>query len=281
MAPGAMCYVEDLTPLALEWYRLSRSLCRSFDDFRTSWPYLRIARASSAVKAGAQTRASWPGELFADGDKRIAIAGAGDADLLALVARSFKGRAAEIVAIDRCATPLRLCIDFAERWLLPLETLQLGLVNFEIAGRFDIVLVHSLLAFISAECRIDVLWRPRRSLRREGQLVIKFNTGRPIADARPGYRYAEAIVKELEGPGVSLPESRETFLSRLDVFGSTQAARDVAFENFHDVEELLEAARYIVGERTHIESNRTEAFGYRGDVARQGYFAVARSAGPA
>ena len=47
--------------------------------------------------------------------------------------------------------------------------------------RFDVVLVHGTLHFISADRRVEALTRMQRAIRPGGRLVLLFNTSRPVA----------------------------------------------------------------------------------------------------
>lgn len=268
-------YRENLVLSAAESFRLSQGLCRDCEHFHALWPYLRMARSSPSVDAGIEALQARLAGLLSGGGRRIAIAGAGDAGLLALVARAAAGSAENILVIDRCATPLELCRAFAGRWSLPLQTLKHDLTALALEEDADVVLAHSVLSFIPREKRLDLLRRLNRSLSPDGHLLIKFNTGRPKA-ASSEYDYAEATAAALEGRGVTLPEARPAFLARLREFGLAQSERELAFETANSVQALLDAAGFRMEELTPIEKDRAAAFGYHAEVARESFFAVAR-----
>ena len=270
-------YFEDLPAVALESFRISQSLCQCRDRFHALWSYVRIARGSSVVDSGNRALQPEIAKFAAGGRKRIAIAGAADTGLLALVARATAGRAAGIVVIDRCAIPLALCNDFARRWSLPVETVHRDLADFDVEANFDVVFAHSVLAFIDADRRAGVLRRLNRSLSRDGHLMIKFNTAQRRAGADPpAYQYTDRVLKALEDEGVPLPEPRSNFRSRLYVYEQSQSARTVAFQSFRDVEALLDAAGFEIVERKLVDNGRSAPFGYHESLARQGFFVVAR-----
>jgi hypothetical protein len=116
-------YHEDLPRIAAEGFQLADRLCRGCGQLHALWPYIRLARATSAglEDASSQLQAVLSG-LFAAGRRHVLVAGAADTGLLALVARAGAGHPLDIVVLDRCETPLELCRRLAQRWSLPITT---------------------------------------------------------------------------------------------------------------------------------------------------------------
>jgi hypothetical protein len=187
-------YREDLAQLAAAQYQIADRLCGVCRNFHAFWPYRRIARVVGAARpklVGAALEALLA-EVFADGRRRVLIAGAADTGLLAITARAGLGRDIEIVVVDRCRTPLELCRQFAKRWSLNAEMLHQDLTSLDVAASFDVVFANSVLRFIAPEQRIDFLSRLRGALRRDRRLV-KSSTRADVLPAKLWLITAQAI----------------------------------------------------------------------------------------
>jgi SAM-dependent methyltransferase len=185
----------------------------------------------------------------------VLIAGSADSGILALVARAAADRGANIAVLDICETPLELCRSFVARWSLPIETIRQDLRDLQIERRFDIVLVHGTLHFISADRRLDVLKRLQRAIRPGGRLVLLFNTGHAVAaglarESRTGY--ASWVADELNRLNVPLPESEAAFRARLEAHSRRREAREGAFAEPGEVEALLETAGFNIDDCSEI-----------------------------
>jgi|SRR5262245_5895894 len=248
-------YDEDLPRLAADAYKVSGRLCRSCRDMHALWPYIRLARASTGVEARPSMLERRVGDLLAQCGRRVLIAGSQDTGILALVARAGADHGVDIVVLDICGTPLELCRKFAAQWSLPIETIRQDLHDLEIERRFDIVLVHGTLHYISADRRLDVLQRMQRAIRPGGRLVLLFNTGASVAgelaqESRGGY--ANWVVDELNRLDVPLPESDAAFRARLEAHSKRREAREGAFAQPSEVEALLEAAGFSIDHCSEI-----------------------------
>ena len=270
---------EDLPGLAVDAAELAPRLCHSCQNFHLLWPYLRLARATEGC-SGATLIDGALNRLLAGGHRTILIAGAADTGVLAVVARAV-GTNARLTVLDRCETPLELCRRFAERWSLPIETLHVDLMEFSGPPKFDVVLAHSILQFIPAARRLDVLSRLRRALRPDGHLVISFRRSAPIDDKlMPGYRdsYPKDLIERLDRAGMTLPEPRENFLRRLAAYSAERAAREGAHTSREEVERLIEAAGFVIESVTPIESGISSPFKqFAEKLSKQRFLAIAKS----
>jgi SAM-dependent methyltransferase len=254
-------FSEDLPQLAAEASSTARRLCGPCQNFHLLWPYLRIAQASGGDVAALTVRITL-NRLLSRRGQRILIAGAADTGLLAIVARAARPDTG-IVVLDRCQTPLALCERFAQRWSRPIETMQLDLVELSVESGFDVVFAHSLLQFIPADRRVDVLSRLRRSLRPDGRLVIVFRTsarieGSLLAEYRESYPLH--LIESLAAANVALPEPRDAFHRRARAYAEERRAREGAQASRADVEQMLEAAGFSIEDMTSIESSVSMPF---------------------
>jgi len=276
---GDLRFTEDLPQLAADAADSARRLCGPCQNFHLLWPYLRLAGATGGRANAAPFTHAALIRLLSGGGK-ILIAGTADTGLLAAVARAAGSRA-EIAVLDRCETPLVLCRRFAERWSLPIETLHADLMEFSVVSAFDIVLAHSLLQFIPADRRVDVLSRLRRSLRPNGRLAITFRTsGRIEGGLLSEYRvaYPKRLVEKLEQMNIALPEPREEFRRRLETYAEERRAREGALSDRADVERLIETAGFTIDEVVPLEANRSALFHrLTAKIDKQRHLAIARS----
>lgn len=245
-------YHEDLPHIAAEGFELANRLCRGCGQLHALWPYIRLARATSAgLEDASSLLQSALSRLIAAGRRRVLVAGSADTGLLALVARAGAGHPLDIVVLDRCETPLELCRRLAQRWSLPIATLHEDLNALDRPATFDVVLVYGTLHFIAPDRRAEVLARMRRSLRPDGRLVLRVNASRRIAgdlteEGRDGY--ADWVPDELSRIGVPLPEPPEAFRERLRLHAMSREHREGAFGTPEEIRALLVAAGLVTSE---------------------------------
>jgi SAM-dependent methyltransferase len=241
---------EDLRRVAAEGFELANRLCRGCGQMHALWPYIRLARATSAGSDDATALLqSVLADEIAAGRKDVLIAGAADTGALATVARAGIGRAPNIVILDRCETPLESCRRLAQRWSLPIATLHEDLGHFDRPGQFDIVFAHGTLHFIDPDRRIDVLARMRRALRPGGRLVLRANAGRRIGgdlvgEGRDGY--PAWVAQELARIGVPLPEPADAFRERVRLHAISREDREGAFGTAEEIEAALRQAGFAI-----------------------------------
>lgn len=258
--PENIRFSEDLPRLAAEASTIAPRLCGRCRNYHFLWPYLRLVGAPGAVDTGKLHLRQIVSDALSPGKKRVLIAGCADTGLLALVAEA--ARDAEIVVLDRCETPLELCRRYAQRWGLSIRTLHLDLENLAEPSSYNLVLAHSILPFISAERRVQVLRRLRRCLHNDGRLVLRFRARGPSDSADliayrsfvPGH-----LLERLARMGVPLPEPRQAFLDRLDSYVQERHARDVEV-SLTDVEQLLDAAGFAMASLTQLSSHGPAPF---------------------
>lgn len=275
---GDLRFSEDLRQLAADASEVARRFCGRCQNFHLLWPYLRLAGASGGDIGAPLVHSSLTRALSLSG-RKILIAGAADTGLLAVAARSA-GSDTDIVVLDRCETPLELCRRFARRWSLAIQIRHLDLIELSAQSRFDVVFAHSLLQFIPADRRVDVLSRLRRSLQPDGRLVIVFRTSTRIEGSLlPEYReaYPKYLVEQLEGMNVALPEPREAFLHRVQIYAEERLAREGAHADRAEVERLIEAAGLVIEELTSIEASLSAPFRQlTAKIAKQRFLVIAK-----
>jgi len=254
-------FSEDLPQLAVDAFEIAGDLCGDCRNFHMLWPYVRIAGASGG-DVGTPLYRSVLSRLLSKGGKRILIAGSADTGLLAVVARAGSSDT-EITVLDRCETPLELCRRFASRWSLPIRTVHQDLTELAAQTSFDVVFVHMLLQFIRSDQQLEVLSRMRRSLRPDGRLVLAFRTSDHIEDAFvPDYRrgYAEHLIEQLDARKIPLPEPRDVFGRRIEIYAEQRRGRVGTHGSREEVEQLIETAGFAIEELIPIEGVISEPF---------------------
>jgi SAM-dependent methyltransferase len=251
-------YTEPLADIAAQAYDLSAQLCGSCRNLHALWPYMRLSRSSTGVEDKGSTLETNLRTMMVAGLRKILIAGAADTGLLALVARAASSRDLEIVVLDICETPLELCRRLAQKWSLPIDTTRKDLRELEVRGRFDIVLVHGTLQFIPSVDRQDVLTRIRHALRRDGRLLMLFNTSKPSA-AEFGEQfhidYASSLIRDLKRSHIAIPNNERDFHTRLVAHSRQRQLREGAFTTPEDAKHLLGTAGFAISSCGQINVN--------------------------
>ena len=272
-------YTENMLQLAADAYEVSGRLCDSCGELHALWPYIRVSRASTGVEVQASDLEGRLADLFARGLRRVLIAGSQDTGVLALVARAGADRNVNIVVLDICETPLELCRRLASEWSLPIETIKQDLLDLDIDRRFDVILVHGTLQFISADRRADALARMQRAIRPGGRLVLLFNTSRPVAgelaqENRSGY--ANWVVDELKRLNVPLPDTDAVFRARLSAHSKRRESREGAFAEPGELEALLKNAGFRIDDCFQIGVKLTgQVENFISRIAKRRFIAIA------
>ena len=126
--------------------------------------------------------------------RNVLIAGAADTGILSAVAEGLHAeggfealRRTSITVIDQCDTPLTLCREFAQRHGLDVTTSQSDLMALEPSNEFDLVVMHSVLAFLPETERAAMLARVAEWLSDDGVILLSANMlgrGRAERDRR-------------------------------------------------------------------------------------------------
>lgn len=274
---AALQLVENLPQLAAEAFEVAHRLCGTCQNYHSLWTYQRIAGASGGT-AAAPILHDALGQLLSAPGRKILIAGSADTGLLAVVIRAAHPDS-HIVVCDQCETPLELCRRFARRAALAAETLRLNLVELPAESTFDVVFAHSFLQYIAADHRIEVLLRLRRSLRSDGRLVLVFRTSARIeGKLLPGYRegYARHLIEQLEAVNIPLPEPRDDFRRRVEIYAEERWAREGAHASREEVEKLIEAAGFAIQDLMPIEASQSDPFrALAAKISKQRFLAIA------
>jgi SAM-dependent methyltransferase len=260
---GGTRFTENIPQLAETAARLASRFCDGCQNYHFLWPYLRLIGTPGGVGDSQRFLESAFAETSVSDRRRVLVAGCADTGLLSQVARATEGRGAELAVLDRCRTPLELCRDFADRWMLPLETLHVDLLDLSIDGRFDVVLAHTILSFIVPDRRLEAMIRLRRALRPGGKLILRFRTRGDVQAAHLSiYRKTvpSRLIEQLESMHLPLPEPRDALQRRVEAYAAERHAREVSEAEYAEVEKLLDGAGFDIGAIAPVASGHSTSF---------------------
>jgi len=143
--------------------------------------------------------------------------------------------------------------------MLAVETLRTDLVDLKAVSVFDVV----LLQYIAADQRLEALSCLRRSLRPDGRLVLVFRTSARIeGKLLPEYRkaYSNELIEQLEALNIPLPEAREAFRRRVEIYAEMRRAREGVHGCREEVEQLIEAAGFTIQDVLPLEASQSDPF---------------------
>jgi hypothetical protein len=194
---------EDLAENARRARARAPALCRAApgrdacDWYHGFYPLLRLVGAAATPDRHAGFYARTLRSLvWQGGVESVLIPGAADSGMLRGVTSVLldAGARPRIRVLDRCETPLSLCLDFARRCGEAVDTQVfdlLGGVSREATGpHFDVACTHSLLAFFPPERRREGIQACRAWLRPGGKLVTTARLDRSASEA--GTRFTGA-----------------------------------------------------------------------------------------
>jgi SAM-dependent methyltransferase len=199
---------------------LARELCAGAGDggescawYHEAYPTLRLLGLAATPERHAPFYRGALGALAERaGSARVLVSGAADTAMLAQVLRARRERnpeaALRIRVLDRCATPLRLCRDYAEEIGAPIETQRLDLLS-PVAGHpaaepFDLACTHSLLVLVPPQNRDALVAAWRALLRPGGKLVSTARIDPAPGPPRAGAGQADAFAARAREAAVAL-----------------------------------------------------------------------------
>ncbi len=215
---------ENLTAIASQQFKTATLMCGACRSYHAVWPYLRITGAVGGVEADEPFLQPVLELALKPGGQNILLAGSADSGVTALVYRAVQklGYTANMTVLDRCATPLKTCDAYASGQGIRLSTVQQDLATFEPRGDQDLVMGHSVLPFLYASARRDVLNRLLKALKPGGHLLMTLRVSPQEAHREPAHRspqgMADFVVKSLAERGIELPCSDAEFASMVHDF---------------------------------------------------------------
>jgi hypothetical protein len=247
---GLTRYDENLSTMAAQAYDLASCLCGHCRTYHSIWPYRRLAL--DAGQGGVRSVGQALAACIASNARRVLIAGTADTGSLATIARASAGHDIEITLVDRCPTPVELCRRFADRCALRFQSCICDLAELDVQG-FDVAFANSVLPFIPASKRIDVLVRLRQGLRPGGLLVLVYNAATSIASPAGRKSHADVMLAELDRKGIRLPDSVNAFRERICEYEQELYDREREFNDPTFVDNLVRASGFVLKNRQELD----------------------------
>lgn len=181
----------------------------------------------------------------------IIIAGSADTAVLATCAHAAVTLGTSILArcrftvIDRCATPLLICAEFAARHGLQFQARHSDLLSASKPCNADLIVTHSIFRFIERADQAPLLKRLGSWLALHGRLVFSNrllldDEGAEAKDEIRKRRAANKAVEEALAKGLlQLSEPAETILGRLERSIADSEGRPGEFRSPAEVEALV------------------------------------------
>lgn len=267
--------LAESAPLARQWAAescwLNPETGKTCDWYHGAWQTWRLLGIVTTLTRQAPLYIDTLRPLIDSGDfKRVFISGSADYGLLSVVLDAFSqdGTRPEITVADRCATPLRLCCWYAERFGYSITTNQCRIPDFRSETPFDLICVHSLLSCIPHGEHAKVVASWQRLLRSGGMLLMANNlypgqrskVSRFTADQATAYRARIAAAAKGCAWPAGLPAADE--LDRMaqayaeNTRGTVIRSRDYLTDLLERQGFVLEEARFgnLVKQQNHQRS---------------------------
>lgn len=186
--------LAESAPLTLQWaqegcwHDPSKSMNCAW--YHGAWQTLRLLGIVATLTQQAELYISALRPLIASGNfKRVFLSGSADYGLLSVILDAFnqEGVVPSITVVDRCATPLRLCRWYAERYGYSIETVQSDLAAFRSDAPYDLICVHSLLSCVPRANHADIVATWHNLLRPGGTLMMANNVYPGLTGKKTGF----------------------------------------------------------------------------------------------
>ena len=156
----------------------------------------------------------------------IVIPGSADTGILSTCAHAAASlglamlNRCRFTVIDRCPTPLTLCREFAERYVISLKTCQGDLTSPSFSFEADLVVVHSLLRFIAPDSQVELMRMFGSWLNPRGRIIFSNSirsgdSSEALAETRKHEFLNRLVDRMLESNALNIRESRHDLRSRL------------------------------------------------------------------
>jgi SAM-dependent methyltransferase len=248
---GALMLPDEPVALSAPLGRaLAQRLCRDVVNggrgcawFHGIWQYLRVLDLITTPRDHAAFYLQALRGPIRSGQRRMLVSGSADYGMAAYVLWAFAAERAQpdLTVVDSCATPLGLCVWYAERTGAALATEVADILAYRSPRPFDIICTHSLFGHFSPSLRRELLAR-WHGLLVPGGRVVTVNRIRPHAPKK--VRFSDGEAQEF---CARVERAAEAMRGRLDL----------------DPRQLADMARaYVAGTRAQSTQGRHLHMGY-------------------
>lgn len=185
---------EDLAHMASRMSALAPALCEGCATYHLRFVLTRCATADKSIAVDRPLLVRHVQEILgrrlslSSEPLDIVIAGAADTGILATCAHAAASMGTGVLSrcrftiLDRCNSPLALCREFADRHALVARATQVDLAAIGQDFAADIIMVHSLLRFLSQQQQLALLRKLDTWLKPGGRIILSQSI-RPASSA--------------------------------------------------------------------------------------------------
>ncbi|GAA4994387.1 hypothetical protein GCM10023205_78950 [Yinghuangia aomiensis] len=191
---------------------------------------------------------------------RVLICGASDEAMLATLADLLGIDRLDVYLVDRCATPLRLALAYANHVDLALVTRQAEAPQLpDFGARFDLVITDGLLSLLPSDAVRATVFALAGALREDGVLAYTARVAQPSRSRleydRPGrWIQAAAVLAAYPGPPGQRASHAVNVLqrpSRTSPFTTSEHLRDAFADAFSDTAVYINDGPASCAQRLH------------------------------
>jgi SAM-dependent methyltransferase len=231
--------------------------CASCADYHATRPYLMLSGARRGAQRDGEMLAGLLRQYFPVGGSLL-IAGSADASLLEYCLDLLGDGLGRVTVADRCPSPLHVAERSAARRGVVIATQVADLTAAAPFGRYDVILAHLILRFLSPEGRLAYLRLMRAMLRPGGRLIVVNGRNRPPGSVNDR---ARRVLDGLTRLGIALPEPEPAFFERLAVVldpGQADGAPETRMTGHRfDYQQFLDEGSYAAAGLRVIEAHET------------------------
>jgi hypothetical protein len=238
---------EDLAALAARAAALAPIHCTDCVGYHGAWPTLRLTEAIGGIDADRETLVPLLASLAQEHARcRWLIAGMSDTGLLAITASALRmaRNPAMVTLVDRCATPLRLCHEYAAASGIDVASAKADLTTYA-ASPQDVVFAHSILSHIPADARGQALARMRSWLSPNGCLVLVARVGdepdREVHAREAGPDHVNAVIDRARSLGLTDATALDLLTDWLPAYFARRGKRTATFSSVADLTNRLQS----------------------------------------
>jgi SAM-dependent methyltransferase len=256
-AVKAVSWDEDLRSQAAEGYRIASRLCTCSYPYHAIWGILRAANVTGSLRFEEDALGPVLKRLVKD-NAQVLVAGSADTGTPSFVGRFSEARDIVITVADRCPAPLHQIEEARRTRNLPFRTLHSDLLEIDVEGAFDVVLINYTLNYIAPEARPEVFRRLARALKPGGTLICAAITrvGEVAADGKTREVWVENAFRKIKSAGLDLPLTDNELLVLLELGGESRVLRRQLRPTLQEIKDCMLGAGLVLDDENRTSRER-------------------------
>lgn len=222
---------------------IAQSHCNSCHAYHAVWPYLRLLKDQRGVDADRDLLEPMLARLLAPG-ARVLLAGSADAGLAELVLDAANRRPIELTVVDICDTPLIQCREIEDLPAGSTITVERGTISgSQGLGQFDLVVAHSVLAFLDEKELSSTAAFISSSLAPGGHFLLATGLSSKCVSLDVD-AFCQNVLTQMAELGVPLPCPQEVFEDLLRGYAKLRRKRKNPFADQDSLLSWLHASGF-------------------------------------